>query len=230
MGLHVGIIMDGNRRFAKRLMLEPWKGHEYGIKKFDHVLDWCVEKDVDKLTLFTFSIQNMNRPKHEFDYLMNLIRGEQKRMVKKDHKLYELDCRVRIIGRLDLFPQDIQEYSRTLEEQTKDNKGMLLTFCFGYGGREELVDAVHLIANDVKSGKINPAEIDENIIDKYVYMSEAPDLIIRTGGDRRTSNFLNWQAAYSEWFFTDKKWPEFGREDFIEAVDDYTKRDRRFGK
>ena len=119
---------------------------------------------------------------------------------------------------------------KNIETKTKDNDDYYLNFCFGYGGREEIVDAVYRITQDIKEGKIQPTEVDEDLIDKYVYNASQPDLVIRTGGDNRTSNFLVWQSAYSEWFFVKKFWPELTKEDFFEILDEFKKRDRRFGK
>lgn len=223
------MIMDGNRRFAKKLMKEPWKGHESGADKFEKVLLWCKELDIKELTLYTFSMQNFNRPKHEFDYLMNIIRKTYHKL-KDDPRITQDGVKVRYLGRLDLFPEDIQQMCHELEENTKDNNTYMLNFCFGYGGREELVDAVHNIAQDIKAGKILPTQIDEDLIDQYVYMPDKPDFIIRTGGDVRTSNFLIWQSTYSEWFFLEKFWPELEKEDIIKCLNEFKARNRTFGK
>lgn len=228
--MHAAIIMDGNRRYAKHLMEEKTKGHEYGVKKFREVLEWCKEFEINELTMYTFSIQNFNRPKHEFDYLMNIIRKEAEKIDNNKHKVNQLGIKVRFLGRLDLFPEDIQNACKRVTELTKNNKTYTLNLCFGYGGREEIMDAVYKIAKDVKEGKIEPEAVDEELIDNYVYMKDKPDFIIRTGGDRRTSNFLNWQSAYSEWFFIDKMWPEFTKDDFKQVVNEFNERERRYGK
>lgn len=222
--------MDGNRRFAKKLMLEPWKGHEYGAKKLEEVLHWCKDEGVTTLTMYALSMQNLNRPKHELDFLMNLARKNFKKYQEEESMIQQLGLKVQFIGRRDLLPQDVQDLMSAIEEQTKNNASYLLRFCVAYGGREEIVDAVHNIANDVKEGKIQPTQVDEELIDAYVYMKEKPDLIIRTGGDLRTSNFLTWQSAYSEWAFTDKTWPELTQEDLKTFIEDFNKRERRFGK
>jgi len=223
------MIMDGNRRFAKKLMKEPWKGHEHGADKFKEVLSWCKELDVAELTLYTFSMQNFNRPKHEFDYLMNVIRKTYEDL-KDDPRIIDEGVRIKYLGRVDLFPEDIQAICRDLEERTKDNKTYKLNFCFGYGGREEIVDTVYKIAEDIKSGKILPTQVDEELIQNNLYMKEEPDFIIRTGGDLRTSNFLLWQSAYSEWFFLEKMWPELTKEDVQKCIEEFKGRERRFGK
>lgn len=230
MTLHLGMIMDGNRRFAKKLMLEPWKGHEYGAQKLEEVLHWCKDLGVTTLTLYTLSMQNLNRPKHELDYLMNLARKTFKQYQDEESEIQKQGLKVEVIGRRDLLPQDIQKLISELEENTKNNTNYLIRFCVAYGGREELVDAIHNITKDVKEGKVQPTEVDEELIDKYVYTSQGPDLIIRTGGDQRTSNFLIWQSAYSEWVFTTKTWPELTKEDLEGFLKDFSGRDRRFGK
>ena len=230
-GLHLGLIMDGNRRFAKRLMLEPWKGHEYGAQKLEEIFRWCQENNISELTLYAFSMQNFNRPKHEFDYLMNVFRKQFDRMENDpENRVNKYKIKIKILGRIDLFPQDIQESCRSVQEKTKDYNGYQLNVCFGYGGREEMVDAIHQITNDVKEGKIIPTQVDEELIDQYVYNASKPDFIIRTGGDHRTSNFLIWQSTYSEWFFIDKFFPELTEEDLDKILKEFQDRDRRFGK
>lgn len=226
---HVGIIMDGNRRFAKRLGLDPRKGHEFGEKKLEKLLEWCKEFSIKEITLYTFSLQNFNRPKPEFDYIMNLFVEGSKRLLK-DSRLDDQNIRIRFIGRRELFSKEIQTLMAELEERTKNNKGHFLNFAMAYGGREELVDAFKEIAAAVKAGKILPEDIDEALIDGYVYNPSKPDLIIRTGGEHRTSNFLLWQSAYAEFIFLEKFWPEFEKEEFLGCLLDYAKRDRRIGK
>lgn len=230
-GLHMGLIMDGNRRYAKRLMMDPWKGHSFGAGVLEKVLSWAGKNDISILTVFAFSMQNFNRPKHEFDYLMNVFRKELKKMNSDpENKIHKNKIKVKFLGRLDLFPEDIQKACIELENSTKNYDNFKFNICFGYGGREEIVDAVFRISKDVKSGKISPSQVDEDLIDDYVYDSSKPDFIIRTGGDHRTSNFLNWQSSYSEWFFLDKFFPELSVEDLDNVLKDFNSRDRRFGK
>lgn len=228
-GLHVGIIMDGNRRFAKRLMKEPWKGHEYGAQKFEEMLSWCEEAGIREATIYALSIQNLNRPKHELDFLLNLFRKELKSW-GEESAIMTKKLKVNHIGRKDLLPEDIAKGIADLEEKTSNHDNFVVNLCIAYGGQEEIVEAVHKIANDVKEGKINPLEVDIDLITSYVYLKNQPDLIIRTGGDIRTSNFLVWQSAYSEWFFIDKLWPEFDKETFLKCISEFKSRDRRFGK
>lgn len=226
---HLGVILDGNRRFAKALNLDPWKGHEYGEKKVGKLLEWCNEYGIEELTLYTFSMQNFNRPKKEFDYIMDLFRKGSEKLLK-DKRLYKYDIKVRFIGRTHLFPVKVQELMRKLEEATKDNKKHRLNFAMAYGGREEIIDGVKKLASKIADGSLLPESISEKTISEYLYIDSEPDLIIRTGGEKRTSNFLLWQSSYSEWIFLDKTWPEFEKEDFISCIEEYSSRDRRMGR
>ncbi len=221
---HLGIIVDGNRRFAKRLNQDPKKGHEYGAKKLGDVLKWCKELGIKKLTLFIFSLENFHRPKEEFDYLMNIFRKEFDKL-KDDKRLQDLNIKVRVIGRIELFPKDIQEKIKEVMEKTKDNDKYELNFAFGYSGRAEIVDATKKIIQ----GKLRPEDIDEKSFAEYLYLNDDVDLIIRTSGEKRTSGFLLWQGSYAEYVFVNKLWPEFEKEDFVKAIKDYSGRERRFG-
>ena len=226
---HIGIIMDGNRRFSKKLMLKPWKGHEWGADKVQKILDWAAELGVQELTLYAFSYENFNRPKEEFDYLMRLFSKEFERL-KDDERLEKEGIRINVIGRIKMFPEDIYQKMLDIMEKTKNNDKFIVNFAMAYSGRIEVIDAVKKIAEQLEQGKLNVEDINEEVFEKNLYMSDEPDLIIRTGGDRRTSNFLNYQSAYSEWFFIDKLWPEFEKEDLVKVVEEYKLRDRRFGK
>ncbi len=226
---HIGIILDGNRRFSKRLMVKPWKGHEYGAKKIEKLLEWCKELGIKELTLYAFSIENFNRPKKEFDYLMNLFRKEFSRL-KDDKRIHENKIRINIIGRIHMFPKMVQESMNEVMEKTKDYKDYIINFAMAYGGRTEVIDAAKKIAEMVKNGKLNVEDINEEVFSKNLYFKDEPDLIIRTGGEKRTSNFLIYQGAYAEWLFLEKMWPEFEKEDLKEAIVEYGKRKRRFGR
>ncbi len=226
---HIGIIMDGNRRFAKKLMLNPSKGHEWGAKKVRKLFDWCKELGIRQVTLYTLSLENFNRPKKEFDYLMNIFRKEFK-MLTDDDILKKEGIRLNFIGRTNMLPADIQKLIKELQKLTKDNKNFIVNFARAYGGRGEIVDAAKKIAQDAKDGKIVPDNLNEESFKSYLYMPDDPDLVIRTGGDNRTSNFLNYQIAYSELFFIDKMWPEFEKEDLKEVISSYYNRERRFGR
>lgn len=226
---HVGIIMDGNRRFARRLMMKPWKGHEWGAKKLERLLDVCHELGVHELTVYAFSLQNFDRPKDEFVYLMKVFEQTLSRTLK-DPRLERYGVRINIIGRLDLFPNKLQELSRQLMDKTTHHDQHILNIALGYGGQEEVLEAVYKIARRVKERKLEPEDINAGLFENELYLKSKPDLIIRTGGEQRTSNFLVWQSAYSEFLFLEKLWPEFDREDFVACIEEYQKRHRRFGK
>jgi len=226
---HIGIIMDGNRRFSKKLMMKPWKGHEWGKKKVEEVLNWASELGVKELTLYTFSIENFNRPKEEFDYLMKLFE-EGFDELKDDPRIKEKGIRINVIGRIWMFPKGVQEKLKQIMEKTKDNKGFVINFAMAYGGRSEVVDAAKKVAEQVKRGELSIDDINEETFSRNLYINDEPELIIRTGGDRRTSNFLIWQSSYSEWVFLEKTWPEFEKEDLVNAVNDFCSRERRFGR
>ena len=224
---HVGIILDGNRRFSKKLMLKPWKGHEYGAKKIESLLEWCKELNIKEITLYCFSIENFNRPKEEFNYLMNLFKEEFIKL-KDDSRLNEI--KVNFIGRINMFPKEVLNSMNVLMEKTKNNKPYILNFAMAYGGRAEVIDATRKIAEQVKNGKLDVDKINEEVFEKNLYTASEPDLIIRTSGEKRTSGFLIYQGAYAELIFIDKMWPEFEKEDFINAIKEYSNRERRFGK
>ena len=225
---HIGIILDGNRRFAKRLMIKPWKGHEWGAKKVHNLFDWCKELGIKELTLYCFSYENFNRPKEEFDYLMNVFRKEFEDL-KKDKRLHDDKIRINFIGRLNMFPQDIQEKFKNIMDITKGYNKYIINFAMAYSGRIEIIDAVRNIAQQVKEGNVNVDQINEDLFADNLYMKDEPDMIIRTGGEKRTSNFLNFQSAYSEWFYLEKMWPEFDKSDFVACIEEYKQRQRRFG-
>ncbi len=226
---HIGIILDGNRRFAKRLMMKPWKGHEWGAKKIEKLFEWCKEIGIDELTLYTFSMQNFNRPKEEFDMLMKIFREtfSDKRLRENIRKY---DLKVNFIGRIHLFPKDVYDAMLDLMEFTRDHKSYKVNFAMAYGGQEEIIDATRKIAEKIKSGDLSPEQINKEIFEDNLYMKDQPAFIIRTGGDHRTSNFLIWQSWYSEWFFLQKTWPEFEKEDLLQCISQFNKRERRFGK
>ncbi|MBI5148927.1 di-trans,poly-cis-decaprenylcistransferase [Candidatus Pacearchaeota archaeon] len=225
---HIAIILDGNRRFAKRLMLEPWKGHELGFEKLKKIFQWCKEFDIREMTLFCFSMQNFNRPKLEFDFLMNIFSKAFEDALTNDD-IHNERIRINVIGRWYLFPEKVRKGIIRLMDATKDYDNYKVNLAMAYGGREELIDAIKKIAEKVKTG-LTKEEIDEQFISSNLYLDSEPDLIIRTGGERRTSNFLIWQSNYSEWLFLEKTWPEFEKQDLQEAIAEYKTRERRFGK
>ncbi len=220
---HVAIILDGNRRYAKKNYLNLGEGHKAGAKNIENMLDWALELGIKELTLYCFSIENFQRPKNEVKVLFNLFE-EQLSKLAKDERVSKDRIKVRFIGRIRMFPKKLQEQMRKIMSNTKKYDNFRLNFAMAYGGRAEIVDAVKSIVHK----KIR--KIDEKTISKNLYMEDEPDLVIRTGGEHRVSNFLIWQSYYSEWYFTDKLWPEFGKEELVKAIEDYKKRVRRFGK
>ncbi len=230
---HVGIIMDGNRRFARRLMMEPWKGHEWGNRKVEDVINWCTELGIKCFTFYTLSLENIaGRPKVELDYIYRLMEKVALGVIKnKKHPVHLKKVRVRVIGRKNSLPAGLRKLFDKVERITKNYKNYESNFAIAYSSRVEIIDAVKKIANKVKEGKLNASDINEITIKENLYnpgMND-PDLIIRTGGEKRLSNFLLFQSAYSELFFTDTSWPEFSKDDFIAAIKDFNQRKRRFG-
>ena len=227
---HIGIVLDGNRRFSKKLMLKPWMGHEFGAKKLEKLIEWCVEYRIKELTLYTLSVQNFfSRPREELNYLLNLFKNETKKL-KDDERLIKHKIKVNFIGRLNLFDNEMQGLMKEVMNKTKDNDNLIINLAMAYGGQEEIIDAVRKIAEQVRDNKLDVDKINEWVFENNLYMKSSPELVIRTGGERRTSNFLNYQAAYSEWIFLEKLWPEFEKEDFVECLQEYSNRERRFGR
>ena len=228
---HIGIILDGNRRFAKKLLLKPWMGHEWGAKKFWQFLDWCKEIGVEEVTAYTFSVQNFNRPKEEFDFLMELFLKEFDDAKKQGYaKFNDSGIRINFIGRLWMFPEHVHKAFQEIMDATKQNAKYHVNFAMAYGGREEVIDAVKKLGEDIKTGKVDISKLNEEVFGRYLYLNSDPEIIIRTGGEQRTSNFLPWQGIYSEWFFIDKTWPELEKEDFLKVMQEFKQRERRFGK
>lgn len=226
---HIAVIMDGNRRFSKRLMLKPWKGHEWGAQKLEQLTAWCRELGIQELTVYAFSVQNFARPKEEYDYLMRIFTDEVRKLRARVTSGEVKGLRVVFIGRIGMFPQDLQDEMRALMEATADCTAYRLNMAMAYGGREEVVDAVKKVGEAIARGELTVDDINEQVFSKNLYMDSEPDLIIRTGGDHRTSNFLIWQSHYSEWFFVEKLWPEFEKEDLLAVLKDFASRERRFG-
>jgi len=231
---HVGIIPDGNRRLARRLMSKPWKGHEWGLDRVMSVLGWCREYGIRVITLYALSLENFERrPKRELNYLFGLARKEIGSILDDDsHIVHRNRTKVSFFGRLELLPDDLQERIRKVTERTKDYSEYFLNIAIAYGGRQEIVDASRRIAEDVKRGILNPESVDETTLRHYFWTNgfSDPDLIIRTGGEKRLSNFLPFQSTYSELVFLDKFWPDMNKQDFSRAVKDFGERQRRFGK
>jgi undecaprenyl diphosphate synthase len=226
---HLAIIMDGNGRWAKQKGLLRAFGHENGTKSVRTVVEASAKLGIENLTLFAFSTENWNRPKLEVDLLMELLINSLKNELKT---LQNNNIRLNSIGNLDLLPKSAQKKLQEVIEATKGNSRMVLTLALSYGSREELINAVKNISTKVKNNIISIDNIDESIINQHLYTRDLPevDLLIRTSGEHRISNFLLWQIAYSELYFTDVLWPDFKENDLYEAVISYQKRERRFGK
>ncbi len=229
---HIAFVMDGNRRFARRLMQKPWKGHEWGAKKVREVLRWCRDFDVKYVTLYSLSLENFTkRPKRELEMLMRIFKKEFD-TIPKDKEIHENRVRINAIGRIHLLPSDVRDAIKRAVKSTKDYDDYVVNFAIAYGGRAEIVDGVKKLLNDLRQEKIDGQSIDEELFQRYLYTNGMPDpdLIIRTGGEKRLSGFLLWQAAYSELYFSDALWPEFSREEFEKALKDFFGRERRFGR
>jgi tritrans,polycis-undecaprenyl-diphosphate synthase [geranylgeranyl-diphosphate specific] len=228
---HVAIIMDGNRRFAKNFGLTPDAGHVFGKEKIEDVLEWCFELGIKNLTVFAFSTENFERESNEVKTLMDLCKKELDRALE-DSRIHKNEVRIRVIGRLDLLPDDIEKSAKYVMENTKKYNKYSFNIALAYGGREEIIQAIQKIAIDVKNGKIDIKDIKEPIVSKYLYTNGIPDpdLVLRTSGEERISNFLLWQLAYSELYFSDVYWPAFQKRDFLKAIRTVQQRKRRFGK
>jgi tritrans,polycis-undecaprenyl-diphosphate synthase [geranylgeranyl-diphosphate specific] len=228
---HVAIIMDGNRRFARELGLEPTDGHLKGRDKLEEMMDWCREVGVKIVTVFAFSTENLKRRSEEVNKLMDLF-AENFRKAGDDERAHEHGIRVRAIGQRSLLPKKVQDAIAYAEEKTKDYDNYLYNVAVAYGSREEILQAIRNIADDVKDGKLNSKEIDEKVFSNYLYTADVPDpdLVLRTSGEERISNFLLWRLAYSELYFADIYWPGFRKVDFLRAIRSYQRRQRRFGK
>ena len=226
---HIGIIMDGNRRFAKRLMIQPWRGHEWGAEKVRSMMEWIKSSNIKELTLYTLSLDNFNRPKKEFDMLMEIFKKElSNEEFKKD--IQENNIKINVIGNIKLLPEDIQELLKKTINTTKNNKSFTMNLAIAYSGRQEITDAVKDITEQAIDKKIKIKDINPETINKKLSITNAPDMIIRTGGEKRMSDFLTWQSVYSELFFIDTLWPEFTEDEFNDCIDEFSKRKRRFGK
>ncbi|UOK42798.1 MULTISPECIES: isoprenyl transferase [Flavobacterium] len=226
---HLAIIMDGNGRWAKQKGMLRAFGHESGTKSVRAVVESCAKLGIENLTLYAFSTENWNRPKFEVEALMKLLisslKGELKTLTKND-------IRLNSIGNLDSLPTSVKKELLDVIDKTKNNKRMTLTLALSYGSREEIIRAVRNISDKVKNNIISATDIDETIINQHLYTHDLPDvdLVIRTSGEQRISNFLLWQIAYAEFYFTDVLWPDFREKDLYDAIISYQKRERRFGK
>ena len=225
---HVAIILDGNGRWAKSKGMPRNYGHAQGSKNVERICEEAWRLGIKYLTVYAFSTENWNRPQDEVDALMNLLRRYMKTCLTTASKN---DMKVRVIGDITRLDEDIRSRILELEEATKNNGGLNFQIAINYGSRDELVRGIRRLAQDCVDNKQDPAEITEAVIERYLdtHGIPDPDLLIRTSGEQRLSNFLLWQLAYTEFYFTDVHWPAFTKEELIKAIEQYNKRDRRFG-
>jgi undecaprenyl diphosphate synthase len=225
---HIAIIMDGNGRWAQRRRRPRVIGHRAGARAVNRTIDFCLERGIAALTLFAFSSENWGRPQEEVDALMKLFLHALDREVEE---LQRRGVRVRFIGDRSRFAPSLCERMAQAEARTRDNQALHLSIAASYGGRQDIAQAARALAEDVAAGRLRPEQIDEDALSARMALADLPppDLFIRTGGDVRISNFLLWQLAYTELWFTETLWPEFGAEVLQQALDDYASRERRFG-
>ena len=228
---HISIIMDGNRRFAWARSMESGHGHSAGKERLKEVMKWVLDLDIPYLTVYALSSENLtNRTEEEIEILFDLyVQGLNE--ISVDPLIHENGVRVNAVGRLDMLPERVRDAISRAEEVTREYKNFTFTVCLAYGGREEIIDAVKSLAKDHAKGEVEIDSIDANAISSRLYTSKLPDpdLVIRTSGEERISNFLLWQIAYSELYFTDIHWPSFSRQDLYWAIEDYVARGRRYG-
>lgn len=222
---HVAIIMDGNGRWARARGLPRLAGHRAGVENLRRVIEACVEFGIQYLTIYAFSTENWDRPRAEVRGLINILEDVIDRELKE---LHEKGVQLRHIGDLDPLRPKLQEKVRHAIDSTSDNRKLVLNVAWNYGGRAEIVNAIRrMLADGLSEG-----EIDEELVSRYLFTADSPDpdLVIRTSGELRVSNFLIWQSAYAEWYITPTYWPDFGREELLQALRDYSQRERRFGR
>lgn len=233
--VHIGLILDGNRRYARGIGLAARLGHEYGVEKLRQVLEWCLALGVGHVTLFVFSTENFRRPSEEVDYILELFVRESARLLEEP-RIKSERVRVRVIGQRHRLPEHVTAAVEALELSTAEHDGMLLTIALAYGGREEIADAVKDMLREADAQGRSIAslieEVNADALERHLYTSGVPDpdFIIRTSGEQRLSGFLLWQSAYSEFHFVDALWPAFRRIDFLRAVRNYQRRERRYGR
>ncbi len=226
---HVAVIMDGNGRWAKRQGLPRIMGHKRGVDALKELLRCCKDWGIEALTAYAFSTENWGRPLEEVDFLMTLF----ERVLRQElREMMEEDVRIRFVGNLSALPRSLQSQIEHSMAQTQHNQAVTFTVATNYGGRQEIVEACRAIASQVQQGKLQPDQIDAALFERHLYTSGIcdPDLLIRTSGEMRISNFLLWQMAYAELYITETLWPDFDRAEFHRALCAYQQRDRRFGK
>ena len=229
---HLAIIMDGNRRYAREVLKaeNTNEGHQKGKDKLEEVLNWCIKAGVKILTVYAFSTENFSRGEDEVDFLLKLIK-DMMYSLGDDDRIHKNRVRVKMIGDRSIIPDDLREAVEYAEEKTKDYDGYHFNVAVAYGGRQEIINAVKSVAQAVKDGKMDVDDITEESLSVNMYTSSDPDpdLVLRTSGELRLSNFLIWQMAYSELYFTDIYWPSFRYIDFLRAIRSYQQRNRRYG-
>lgn len=226
---HVAIILDGNGRWAKAKGMPRNYGHAQGSKNVERICEEAWRMGIKYLTVYAFSTENWNRPKDEVDALMKLLRNYMKMCLKTAAKN---DMKVRVIGDIEPLDEDIKKRISELEAATVDNGGLNFTIALNYGSRDEMTRAAKRMAQDCAAGKLSPETINESVFESYLdtHGIPDPDLLIRTSGEQRLSNYLLWQLAYSEFYFTDVPWPDFTKDELVKAVEEYNHRHRRFGR
>ena len=230
---HIAIILDGNRRWAKRNLIMKLEGHFRGADAVEKLLDWCEELNIKIITLYVLSAENLSRQDEELDYLYDLI-NERLQKLYNDPRIHKNRMKVKAIGSVELLPDFLREILNKLEDATKDYDNHYLNIAIAYGGQNELVDAIKKIGSKIKDGSLDVNQIDKDVIESSLYTSHlpqsSPDMILRTSGEKRLSGFLLWQSAYSELVFMDVYWPEFRKIDLMRAIRTFQKRGRRLGK
>ncbi|GJQ24590.1 MAG: isoprenyl transferase [Planctomycetia bacterium] len=225
---HIAIIMDGNGRWARKRGWARIRGHKEGVESVREITRECAKRHVKQLTLYAFSQENWKRPQREVNLLMKLLKDF---LIKERDEIEENNIRLTAIGRISGLPEDVQRELAIGIEESKNNTGMILCLALNYGGRSEIVDAAKNIARTIKAGEMDLNEISEETFKKFLYTSEMtdPDLLIRTGGEMRVSNFLLWEISYTELWVTPICWPDFRKRHLEEAIKEYARRERRFG-
>jgi len=229
---HIAIILDGNRRWASENELNPWFGHKKGAETVEQLLDWCEKLDVKFVTLYAFSTENFRRSQQEIAEIMKIAEEEFRKLLTEE-RIHRNKVHVKVIGRVNLLPENLQQLIADVEKATEDYDNQFLNIAFAYGGRAEIVDAAKLIAAKVMDGELKLDDVNEGVFEKHLYTAhlpkQDPDLIIRTSGEERLSGFLLWQSAYSELAFLDVYWPDFRLIDLLRAIRTFQTRKRRYG-
>lgn len=228
---HIGIIMDGNGRWAKNRCLERTEGHKQGAKVFRDIATYCSELGIEAVTFYAFSTENWRRPLKEVNAIMDIFRDFLAELEHRESENEEMGFRIRFIGDMERLPKDIVSLADETEKRSKTQCRTTVNIAVNYGGRQEIVNAAKMLAEKVKNGEIATEDISEELFGKYTYTGDLPepDIIIRPSGEYRLSNFLTWQSAYSELWFSDVLWPDFTRNDLDRVISDYNNRNRRFG-